>query len=70
MFAGDRLQRQRHLGGASQRVVPQPHRHRAGVARLAAHRHTQSALADDAGDDTKRLAVCLQHRPLLEMDST
>ena len=67
MLARDLFQRQRHLGGAGERIVPQIHRHGAGVAGLAGHRDAQPALADDAGDDAERLALRLQHRPLLDV---
>ena len=61
------LERQRHLGRAGKGVAAQRHRHGAGVARFAGHGDAKPALADDAGDDAERLALRLQHRPLLDM---
>ena len=52
---------------AGERIVAHVHRHRAGVARLAAHVQAVASLAGDRADDAQRLAGLFQHRPLLDM---
>ncbi len=67
MLARDFFQRQRHLGRAGIGIATEIHRHGAGVPGLAGHGDAEPDLADDAGDDAERLALGLQHRPLLDM---
>jgi hypothetical protein len=47
--------------------VPHVHRHGAGVAGLAKHHDTHTALPDNPGDHAERQPFRLQHGPLLDM---
>jgi hypothetical protein len=62
------LGRQRHLGGARQRIAPQGHRHSAGMARLSGDGDAKAALPNNTGDHAERLVFGLQKRPLFDMD--
>ena len=66
-LARERLAEQHRLGGAGERVAPQQHRHRAGVAGFAEQFDVEIGLSDDRGHDAERLIARLQHRPLLDV---
>ena len=56
-----------HLGGGRQRIAAKAHRHRAGVAGEPAHRDDQADGAVDGRDGRARVALVVEHRPLLDV---
>ena len=56
------------LGGGGRRIVPQRHRHRAGMAGHATDRDPKACRSGNRGDDPERQAALQQHRPLLDVN--
>ena len=63
----DALDGEHALGRRRERVAPQVHRHRAGVAGLALQRDAQAREAVDGGDDADWQAFGFKHRSLLDV---
>ncbi len=62
------LDREHALGRRRHRVLPQGHRHRAGVPGHAVDLDRVAVRAVDRGDDADRQALGLEHRPLLDVE--
>ena len=56
------------FGGGGRRIVPQRHRHRAGMAGHATDRDPKACRSGNRGDDPERQAALQQHRPLLDVN--
>ena len=62
-----RLDREDHFGARGERVLPQRHRHRAGMAGEALDGRGEAGRAIDRADRADRETLGLQHRALLDM---
>ena len=66
-FLRARLDRKDHFGARHERVLAQPHRHAARVARDAFKRRGQARCAIDRGDGADRQVLRLEHWTLLDV---